>query len=81
MNVFLIVFFVDRGARKEYGDDAVGYVQLKRTGNICTVKGKITPEHRVHNKPYNVTVQIDENEEKIMSSECHDCTASHGNLN
>ncbi|CAK1547284.1 unnamed protein product [Leptosia nina] len=32
-------------ARASYGDDAVSYVQVKREGNLCTIKAKICPEH------------------------------------
>ncbi|GBP17818.1 hypothetical protein EVAR_102677_1 [Eumeta japonica] len=51
-------------SRPSYGDDAISYVQLKREGNICTVKCKICPEHKVHAKLYAVTLIVDEEEEK-----------------
>ncbi|GBP79461.1 hypothetical protein EVAR_48925_1 [Eumeta japonica] len=51
-------------SRPSYGDDAISYVQLKREGNICTVKCKICPEHKVHAKLYAVTLIVDEDEEK-----------------
>ncbi|GBP23012.1 Beta-1,3-galactosyltransferase 6 [Eumeta japonica] len=37
-----------RSSRESYGDDAVGYVQLKRESNICTVKCRVCPEHKCH---------------------------------
>ncbi|CAG9759600.1 unnamed protein product [Ceutorhynchus assimilis] len=65
-------------SRPSYGDDAVSYVQLKREGNLCTVKGKICPEHKVHAKLYGVTLIVDEQQEAVKSIECHDCVASLG---
>ncbi|GBP79111.1 hypothetical protein EVAR_54471_1 [Eumeta japonica] len=65
-------------SRPSYGDDAISYVQLKREGNICTVKCKICPEHKVHAKLYAVTLIVDEEEEKVTSIQCHDCVAAQG---
>ncbi|CAG4963207.1 unnamed protein product [Colias eurytheme] len=65
-------------SRPSYGDDAISYVQLNRERNLCTVKCKICPEHKVHSKLYAVTLIIDEEEEKIVSIECHDCVAAQG---
>ncbi|XP_060808563.1 uncharacterized protein LOC132903725 [Amyelois transitella] len=65
-------------SRPSYGDDAISYVQLKREGNICMVKCKICPEHKVHAKLYAVTLMVDENEEKVVSIQCHDCVAAQG---
>ncbi|GBP77503.1 hypothetical protein EVAR_98956_1 [Eumeta japonica] len=59
-------------------DDAVSYVQLKREGNLCTIKAKICPEHKVHAKLYGVSLVVDEQEETVKSVECHDCVASQG---
>lgn len=67
-----------RSARASYGDDAVSYVQLKREGNLCTIKAKICPEHKVHAKLYGVSLVVDEQEETVKSVECHDCVASQG---
>lgn len=61
-----------------YGDNAVGYVQLKRAEGKCLVKAKITPEHRISKKAYNVEAIIDEKEEKVYSCICKDCAASEG---
>ncbi|GBP40286.1 hypothetical protein EVAR_83976_1 [Eumeta japonica] len=63
-------------SRPSYGDDAVSYVQLKRDGNLCIVKSKICPEHKVHAKLYAVTLIVDEVKEEVISVECHDCVAS-----
>lgn len=71
-------FIYFRSARASYGDDAVSYVQLKREGNLCTIKAKICPEHKVHAKLYGVSLVVDEQEESVKSVECHDCVASQG---
>ncbi|XP_046961765.1 uncharacterized protein LOC124543737 [Vanessa cardui] len=65
-------------SRPSYGDDAVSYVHLKRSGNMCTVRGKICPEHKVHARLYAVTVIVDEEEEAVISVQCNDCVASKG---
>lgn len=56
----------------------MAYVQLKRVGDICTVKGRITPEHKIHKKAYNVSVQINEKDETILECKCLDCSAALG---
>ncbi|KAL0879766.1 hypothetical protein ABMA27_003478 [Loxostege sticticalis] len=50
-------------ARESYGDDAVGYIQLKRD---------------VRSKQYTVSVIVNEEEEKIISALCEDCPAAAG---
>ncbi|KAH9642170.1 hypothetical protein HF086_002326 [Spodoptera exigua] len=65
-------------SRPSYGDDAISYVQLKRDGNLCVVKAKICPEHKVHGKLYGVTLVVDEVNETVVSVDCHDCVASQG---
>ncbi|GBP37582.1 hypothetical protein EVAR_34618_1 [Eumeta japonica] len=67
-----------RSLRPSYGDDAVSYVQLKHDEKICTVKGKIFPEYKVHVKLYAVTLITDEEEEFVVSVEYHGCVASKG---
>ncbi|KOB70278.1 Uncharacterized protein OBRU01_15584, partial [Operophtera brumata] len=64
--------------RDSYGDDAIGYLQLKREGDVCTVKCRITPEHKVRSKPYHCVLQCNEKEEEIISISCEDCAASIG---
>ncbi|CAH2088602.1 unnamed protein product [Euphydryas editha] len=64
--------------RESYGDDAIGYVQLRRESGICTLKGKICPEHKVRASAYNVTMVVDENKNIIISCQCLDCAASAG---
>ncbi|XP_043484808.1 uncharacterized protein LOC122512804 [Leptopilina heterotoma] len=65
-------------ARESYGDSAIGYVSVKRQNNLCTVKGRICPEHRVRQKAYQVLMEVDEEEEKIKTLKCLDCAASEG---
>ncbi|KAJ8911235.1 hypothetical protein NQ315_012222, partial [Exocentrus adspersus] len=67
-----------RSGRESYGDNAVGYVQVKRDGNICIVKAKVTPEHSVKKKAYGVVLICNEDEEKVISVQCEDCAASLG---
>ncbi|CAG4934707.1 unnamed protein product [Colias eurytheme] len=67
-----------RVSRESYGDKAIGYVQLRRKNNICVVKGRVCPEHRVRSKAYSVTLTINEKLRKIQDVQCHDCAASAG---
>lgn len=64
--------------RQNYGDVAIGYVQLSSQLSTCNVEAKVCPEHKVRNKNYTVQVIIDENEETVIRTECHDCAASLG---
>ncbi|CAH0717717.1 unnamed protein product, partial [Brenthis ino] len=65
-------------ARQSYGDDAIGYVQLRRDSDLCTIKCRVCPEHKVRSKSYSATMIVDEKGGKIVSVECHDCAASTG---
>ncbi|KAL5236791.1 hypothetical protein ACI65C_004201 [Semiaphis heraclei] len=56
----------------------IGYVQIKREGSICDVKTQISPEHRVRNKNYHVSLTINEEKEEIVDLHCDDCAASLG---
>lgn len=56
----------------------MGWVQVKRNGNACTIKAKITPEHNVKKKQYVVICNIDEQSGKVIDVQCHDCAASLG---
>ncbi|XP_030747767.1 uncharacterized protein LOC115876204 [Sitophilus oryzae] len=67
-----------RAQRESYGNSAVGYVELKQDNNICTIKCKISPEHRVRSKDYTVIMEVNEDSEKILKAECQDCAASEG---
>ncbi|XP_046744287.1 uncharacterized protein LOC124410167 [Diprion similis] len=67
-----------RAEREDYGDAAVGYVELRREGSFCDVRGKVCPEHRVNSKAYNVSMMVDEKNESIDRVTCEDCAASAG---
>ncbi|KAJ8953093.1 hypothetical protein NQ318_013435 [Aromia moschata] len=59
-----------KASREKYADSAIEYVELKREGFLCTVQGRICPEHRVRSKAYSVCLIIDEVEEKILNGLC-----------
>lgn len=71
-------FSYSRSGRESYGDSAVGYVQLKRENDLCMVRARICPEHRVRLKPYHVICNINEVRQEINQLECMDCAASAG---
>ena len=64
--------------RDEYGDEAIGYVQVQSRPGSCVVKGRVTPEHRVNTAPYRVTVSINTVTGAIEEARCHDCQARNG---
>ncbi|KYN23114.1 hypothetical protein ALC57_04899 [Trachymyrmex cornetzi] len=68
-----------RSSRESYGDEAIGYVYLKREQltKTCILKCKVCPEHRIHSKRYSVTLTVNEEDEKILDVKCHDCAASN----
>ena len=72
------LFSVCRSGREQYGDDAIGYVQLKRDAHGCEVWARITPEHKVTSRAYRVTAMIKEQEETVEYVKCLDCVASEG---
>ena len=67
-----------RSTRESYGDNAIGYVQVKRDGALCTVKARVTPEHKVSKKGYFLTLTCNEKEEKVLSIQCSGCAAGLG---
>ncbi|KAI4458066.1 hypothetical protein MML48_7g00018168 [Holotrichia oblita] len=67
-----------KASKTDYGDKAIGYVQLKRDGNICIVNARIAPEHKIHSKQYKVLAVINETEEDVISCECIYCAAAEG---
>ena len=69
---------MQRAMSESYGDSAVGYVQLQRDANICTVYGRVTPEHMVSKPPYRVYCVVDESRLEIVDAYCLDCKASEG---
>ncbi|KYN20025.1 hypothetical protein ALC57_07599 [Trachymyrmex cornetzi] len=69
------------GAEGEnYGDSAVGFVELKQEGCFCYIQGKVCPEHRVNSKLCSVSMLVDEKNEKVEYVKCDDCAASAGIL-
>lgn len=66
-----------RSTRESYGDQAIGYVQVQRKGNICTVLARCTPEHKNHAISYELKVEVDEENEEILSGTCV-CSATKG---
>lgn len=71
-------YYIFRSTRESYGDNAVGYVQLKRGDGMCELKCTITPEHRITKKAYLCRIVINEIEERVEMCKCEDCTASEG---
>jgi len=69
-----------RASQERYGDKAVGYVEVCRQQNICIVRAKICPEHKVRSKSYTVTMTIDEEKSEIKEAQCFDCAASSGEI-
>ncbi|KAK5639483.1 hypothetical protein RI129_011221 [Pyrocoelia pectoralis] len=67
-----------KSQRENYGDSAIGYVELKREGSLCHVRGRVCPEHRVRSKPYTVECFVNEEDEEVTKVGCEDCAASAG---
>ncbi|KAJ8953468.1 hypothetical protein NQ318_023587 [Aromia moschata] len=66
----------DKSGRHSYGDAAVGWVQVRRENNTCTIRAKITPEHNVKKKQYAISCNINEEQENVIDVKCHDCLVS-----
>lgn len=66
--------------RKNYGDVAIGWVQVKRINCFCTVETSICPEHKVRSKDYTVRVVVNEkkDDEHVVTAQYLSCTASEG---
>ncbi|XP_046408102.1 uncharacterized protein LOC124172687 [Ischnura elegans] len=67
-----------RSARENYGDSAIGYVQIKRDGGKCWSLARVTPEHKVKVKPHIVEIVVNEDEGAIEEAKCHGCAAALG---
>ncbi|CAL1284504.1 unnamed protein product [Larinioides sclopetarius] len=67
----MFALLIVRSGRESYGDNAIGYVQVKR--DFSTVKAKVTSEHSLRKKAYDVTLLCDE---EILSVALHSCAAS-----
>lgn len=64
--------------REDYGDNAIGFVEVKREGSTCIVQSKVCPEHKVRNTGYTVVCKVDEDADVIAEMTCQDCAASAG---
>ncbi|KAI4468042.1 hypothetical protein MML48_2g00016748 [Holotrichia oblita] len=53
-------------------------VKAFRENDVCTVRGRVCPQHKVKQKPYAVACKIEEKAKKIQSINCLDCVASAG---
>ncbi|GBN88416.1 hypothetical protein AVEN_170574-1 [Araneus ventricosus] len=51
-----------QSAKESYGDNGIEYVEVKRDGDLCTVKGRITP--------YSAVLVCNESEDVILSVKC-----------
>ena len=73
----MILYVLFRRSKGEnFSPDAVGYVQLRRDGAICTLHARVTPEIMVGAKAYDVHMLIDEQLEAISSALFQDCVAA-----
>ncbi|XP_061713171.1 uncharacterized protein LOC133522011 [Cydia pomonella] len=46
-------------SRESYVETAIGYVETKRTGNLCDVRAKVVPEQRITSKYYVVMFHLE----------------------
>ena len=68
-----------RCSRSSYGEQAIYYVQLRRTlDHKCVVVCHITPEQSNHKRPYKLIAIIDIESDTILSTSCSACAASKG---
>lgn len=67
-----------KSCRESYGDNAVGYVQVKRSSKVVNVIAKMTPEHKLSSTPYNITAQVDEEKTCLNFVTCNGCLAREG---
>lgn len=74
---YFFIFINFRNERSSYGDDAVGYVRIKRVNNLCNVSAKLTAEHKCRTN-YAVLCVVNERLQRIISCECEGCAASAG---
>ncbi|KAF4529663.1 hypothetical protein B566_EDAN017963 [Ephemera danica] len=66
-----------RSSRDDYLDNAIGRVEIKRENSLCTVRARVSPEHRVRNTPYRVIAVINEKaDNRIEEIKCLDCASS-----
>lgn len=70
-------FLLYRSAHENYGDNAIGYVKLKRTDSTCVVEARLTPETSVNKTPYTLCLTVNETSNQIVGVTCN-CQASLG---
>ncbi|XP_046404834.1 uncharacterized protein LOC124170180 [Ischnura elegans] len=64
--------------RESYGDNAIGYAQIRRDNYICSMKARICPEHKINESGYRVILDVDEKADIIINVNCEDCPAAKG---
>ncbi|KZS09151.1 Uncharacterized protein APZ42_026642 [Daphnia magna] len=67
-----------RNGRESYGESAIGYVQVKRTGILYSLICEIAPEHKVTSASYIVELIVNAQKSEIVSVKCFDCVSSLG---
>ncbi|XP_053692742.1 uncharacterized protein LOC128741160 [Sabethes cyaneus] len=65
---------IERSSNPDYLKSAIGRVQLKIDGSLCTVKAKIVPEHKITARQYSVVAIINTVEEKVVDIFCENDT-------
>lgn len=58
----------NRSIEEKCGDEAVGRVQIMNTSNACDVVAEVTPEHKIRDQTYIVSVSIDVLHQKIKTT-------------
>lgn len=56
----------------------IGYIQIKRDGELSTMKSRVTQEHEVRKKVIEVTAIMNETRNFVQSCHFEDCVASEG---
>ena len=56
----------------------MGHVQVQLQADTTIVKARVTPEHKVKQAPYGVTVEMDTVSGDIKVARCHGCQARNG---
>ena len=55
-------------------------MSLKREDPVCIVQCRIFPERKVRATNYPVTIKLNEEDENILSVECHGCAAGNDRI-
>ncbi|KAI5705527.1 hypothetical protein M8J75_016036 [Diaphorina citri] len=62
-----------RSTRDNYGDVAIGRVEVGRNQSHCIVRGEVTPEHKVNLSAYKVSITLNEVQDVIEEAKCCGC--------